>query len=235
MYLGSWSIDDYVTFPCNTHTASTGAATDADSAPTYRVYEDETATPILTGSMALLDSSNTAGFYSERIQLTAGNGFEAGKSYTIYISATVDSVVGTMSHTLQILAQVDVAAIEGSDPSDTILASVTDDSTQIDGSSVNSVAGLIGALNDLSAAEVNAEVVDALNVDAYAEPGQAAPAATASLVAKIGYLFKAWRNKVTQTTGQYSLYNDAGDTVDQKATVSDNGTTLTKGEIGTGP
>ena len=95
-------------------------------------------------------------------------------------------------------------------------------------------AQIIG-LNNLSAAQVNAEVVDALNVDTYAEPGQGAPAATASLAAKIGYLYKAWRNKKTQTAVTRSLYNDAGDTVDQKATDSDDGVTFTKGKIGTGP
>jgi len=43
------------------------------------------------------------------------------------------------------------------------------------------IPALIAALNNLSAAQVNAEVVDALNVDTYAEPGQGAPAATTSL------------------------------------------------------
>ena len=57
-YLGSWKIDDSVTFSVNTHSASTGTATYADSEPTYRVYEDETATPILTGTMAKLDDAN---------------------------------------------------------------------------------------------------------------------------------------------------------------------------------
>jgi hypothetical protein len=102
MYLGFWEIGDVLTFPANTHNASTGAATDADSPPTYRVYEDETSTPILTGTMALLDSSNTAGFYSEQITLSTANGFENGKSYTIYVTAAVSSVTGTMSHTFQV-------------------------------------------------------------------------------------------------------------------------------------
>ena len=106
-YRGSWKIDDYLTFCCNTHDPDTGVATDADSVPTYRVYEDETATPILTGSTALLDAANTAGFYSERIQLTAANGFEKGKCYTIYITATVDSDTGTTHHFFQIEAEVD--------------------------------------------------------------------------------------------------------------------------------
>lgn len=93
----------------------------------------------------------------------------------------------------------------------------------------------IDALNNLSAAEVNAEVVDALNVDTYAEPAQGAPAATASLVAKIGHIYKAWRNKVLTTATQISIYNDAGDTVDAKSTISDDATTFTKGEYGSGP
>lgn len=93
----------------------------------------------------------------------------------------------------------------------------------------------ISSLNDLSAAQVNAEVVDALATDTYAEPGQGAPASTTTIAAKINYLYKAWRNKSEQTSTTYSLYDDAGSTVDQKATVSDNGTTASKGEIVTGP
>jgi len=110
-YLGSWKIDDALTFPANTHRFDTGAATDADAVPSYRVYEDETATAILTGNMALLDSGNTAGFYSEQITLSAANGFEKGKCYTIYISATVNSVEGTMSHTFQMEAEVDANTV----------------------------------------------------------------------------------------------------------------------------
>jgi hypothetical protein len=93
----------------------------------------------------------------------------------------------------------------------------------------------ITALNNLSAAQVNAEVVDALSTDTYAEPGQGAPAATASLKDKIGYLYKAWRNKVSQTDSTYSLYDDAGTTVDQKATTTDDGTTFSRTEIASGP
>jgi len=81
----------------------------------------------------------------------------------------------------------------------------------------------------------NAEVVDALATDTYAEPGQGAPAATATLAAKINYLYKSWRNRKTQTATTRSLYNDAGAVVDQVATDSDDGTTLVKGELGTGP
>lgn len=93
----------------------------------------------------------------------------------------------------------------------------------------------ISNLNDISAAEVNAEVVDALNVDTYAEPSQGTPAATASLVYKIGLLYKALRNKVTQDATTFEIYNDDATTVDHKATVSDDGTDFTRNELTTGP
>lgn len=104
MHLGRWEIDDLLTFTVETHNPSTGAETDADSVPTYRVYEDETGTAIQTGSMALLDDSNTTGFYSEQITLSAANGYEEGKSYRIRISATVGGVTGSTERTFQVEA-----------------------------------------------------------------------------------------------------------------------------------
>lgn len=87
-------IENSLKFSIATHDPDTGVLTDADSAPSYRVYEDETSTAILTGSMSKLDDVNTTGFYTEIIDCTAANGFEHGKTYTIYIEATVDSDTG---------------------------------------------------------------------------------------------------------------------------------------------
>lgn len=75
----------------------------------------------------------------------------------------------------------------------------------------------------------------ALLDDARTEPGQGAPPVNPDLATKIDYLYKAWRNRSTQTATQYSLYDNAGTTVDQKASFSDNGTTADRGEIATGP
>ena len=91
-------IGDNLVFSVCTHDPDTGVLTDADAVPAYRVYEDETATAILTGNMALLDTANTTGFYTELIACTAANGFEDGKSYTIYITAVVDSDTGGISY-----------------------------------------------------------------------------------------------------------------------------------------
>jgi hypothetical protein len=84
-------------------------------------------------------------------------------------------------------------------------------------------------------AQVNAEVLDVINVDTFAEPGQEAPPATTTLQKRLGYLYKFLRNRHTQDATTLSIYADDGTTVDQKATVSDNGTTFDRGEIGTGP
>jgi len=84
-------------------------------------------------------------------------------------------------------------------------------------------------------AQVNTEVLDVLNVDTFAEPAQGAPAATTTLVNKIGFLYKFLRNRITQTATTMSVYNDDAITVDHKSTVSDDGTTYDRGEIVTGP
>jgi hypothetical protein len=98
-------------------------------------------------------------------------------------------------------------------------------------------AGRATALDNLDAtissratpAQVNAEVVDAINVDTYGEPS-AAPVATVSLVAKINWLFALARNKITQTSALQTLRNDADSANISTASVSDDGTTFTRGE-----
>jgi hypothetical protein len=93
------------------------------------------------------------------------------------------------------------------------------------------LSGSVGSLAAQAKADVNAEVVDVMTIDTFAQPGQGAPAATASLKDMLGYLFKGWRNRVTQTDSQYALYADDGLTVDHKATTTDDGTTFTRSEI----
>jgi len=186
----SVELGDNLVFSICTHDPDTGVLTDADAAPTYRVYEDETAVAILTGTMTKLDDANTTGFYTELIACTIGNGFEDRKTYTIYVEATVDSDTGGISFAFKIM---DTPSL------------------------------------------VNTEILDVLNVDTFAEPGQEAPGATVSLVKKIGYLYKAWRNKKDNDGTTRNLYNDDAATVDQKSSVSEAAGTVTTGEWRTGP
>lgn len=88
---------------------------------------------------------------------------------------------------------------------------------------------IVSELNDLSSAAVNAEVLDVLNTDTFAEPASV-PAATASLVAKIGWLAALARNKITQTATTQTLRNDADGADIATSAVSDDGTTFTRAE-----
>jgi hypothetical protein len=91
-------IGNNLVFSIATHDPDTGVLTDADAVPSYRIYEAETAVAILIGTMSKLDDANTTGFYTELIACTAANGFESGKSYTVYIEATVDGDTGGISY-----------------------------------------------------------------------------------------------------------------------------------------
>lgn len=112
-----------------------------------------------------------------------------------------------------------------------VITTGTVDSVSVTGTVVGSFT--LGKFS--SASTVADAVLTAMNTTTFAEPGQASPAATTTLVAKIGYLYKNWRNRKTQTSTTWSLYNDDAVTVDQKATVADDGTTGSKTEIATGP
>jgi len=66
-------------------------------------------------------------------------------------------------------------------------------------------------------------------------PGQEAPPLSPTIEQAWGWLYKALRNRTTQTATQWSLLADDESTVDAKATVSDDSTTAIVQEIVTGP
>lgn len=85
------SLNDSVTYDFITN-ANTGAVVDADSTPTWEVFEDDNDTPILTGN-ATKRTSKT-GDYRVTFTASAANGFENGKYYNLVASATVATIVG---------------------------------------------------------------------------------------------------------------------------------------------
>lgn len=93
---GVYQLEESYVFYANTHNPSTAGCSDADTAPTYRVYEAETG-PLTTGTMALLDGGNTCGFYSEAFTVAAASGYEVNKTYVVYITGAVSSITGTDS------------------------------------------------------------------------------------------------------------------------------------------
>jgi hypothetical protein len=121
----SVDLDRNLTFSITTHDPETGILTDTASPPIYRVYEDEDASPLLIGTMAKLDDANTTGFYVEQIACTAANGFEVGKSYTVYIEATVVGNTGGIAYAFTVTPAAEDLADAILDRTDGIESGVT--------------------------------------------------------------------------------------------------------------
>jgi len=93
---------------------------------------------------------------------------------------------------------------------------------------------LIDALNDLSASEVNTEVLDVLNVDQISENAQGIPPVTPTHRQAIMLMYMALRNAIKSNATTLEINNDAG-TVITKKTVNDDGTDYTELKMVSGP
>jgi hypothetical protein len=87
----------------------------------------------------------------------------------------------------------------------------------------------LGGMSTTMKGQVNTEVQDVINTDTTTELGSA-PAITAPLRDQIRWLFTLARNKRTTTATTETLRNDADSGDISTSTVSDNGTTFTRGE-----
>ena len=81
-----------------------------------------------------------------------------------------------------------------------------------------------------TASEINAEVVDVLETDTHAEPSSSV-GATTSIKDAIMWNKTVSRNKMTQTATTTLLRNDADSATVGTSTVSDDGTTTTRGKF----
>lgn len=195
---------------------------------------------------AAYDPAKTAAQAGDTMKISAGTGAGQLDFTSGVVKANLAQILGTaLTETAGLLAGGFKKFFNVSTPTGTlndlpgVVPGANGGLPTVDAS--NRIAGIQGTkhtlddLNDVSAATVKSQVVAAVATDTYAEPGQEAPAATNTLAVKIGYLFKAWRNKKTQTSTAFKLYADDGTTVDQKSTQSDDATTFTDGEVGSGP
>lgn len=230
MYLGDYT-EDYADLNFKFTTRDTDAApyTLAGS-PVVSVYaSNETGTEVTTGVTLSVDFDGVTGLNNVNIDLSADAFYATGEDYSVVITTgTVNgnSVVGEVVATFSIENRF----MRGTDGANTTVPDTAGTAAGLH----TTTDALIAALNNLSAADVNAQVLDVLNVDTFSEPGQGAPSATPTLRQMLHYLYKNWRNKATQTATEHRLYADDGTTVDHKATVGDDGSTFTKGEMGTG-
>lgn len=85
-------LNEVMHFDVITTNPETGEAQDADSAPTYAVYEEDTDTAIVSGTAT--KRTSLTGHYRGSVTVTLANGFEVGKWYSIAAAAPVEGVTG---------------------------------------------------------------------------------------------------------------------------------------------
>ena len=198
----------------------------------FTVIEEEPYDDLYTANAVGYLKPTTAG---RDLDVSAGG--EAGVDWAnVGSPTTTNALTGTTIATTQ---KVDIetiktnAVVNGGTvtfPTTATLASTTN----ITAGTITTVTNLTNAptagdLTTAMKASVNAEVVDGLNVDTYAEPS-AVPAATASIQAKVAWIAAKARNKITETSTAQVVRNDGDSGTIGTSTVSDDGTTGTRGK-----
>lgn len=91
-----------------------------------------------------------------------------------------------------------------------------------------------GDLTATMKTSVNDQVVDVIRTDTTSEMSQGAPPVAPTIEEMLAYLYFKMRNKQETTASEDAIYDNAGSTKLFKSTISDDGTTFTKQEYGTG-
>ncbi len=182
----------------------------ADTADIQPNYATSAAQTTAQNDLDLLTGTDGATLATSQPNYAAS---KAGDSMAL-TAAAVDAI---WDETLTAHATADSAAVHLKD----ILADTNELQT-------DDIPATLAALNDVSTAEVLAQVNSALDA-AISELGVAAPSATPSLRNAVMLLYMAARNKRTTTASADTISNNAGTTI-CTSTISDDGVTFTKGE-----
>jgi hypothetical protein len=166
---------------------------------------------------APLDTTDTNTLGRLRVAVTESGALPVWADFHVVPANVWDSLFGSDK------LQVDAVEIS----SDTATA----DAVQ---ANIGNLDQAVSSRSTLSGSQVNAEVVDVLTVDTLPELSQAQPAATPTFRTAVMLLYMALRNKLTQTSSQMSVHDNAG-TVICKSATSDDGTTFTRDTLASGP
>lgn len=169
-------INEVVHFDVVTSDPATGAAIDADSEPTFEVFEEGTDTDIAGGTMT--KRTGRTGNYRDLIAVTASAGFEIGKFYNVVASATVAGVTGkTVVLAFRVIAaeaiagyqKTDLQYVIGNDQGSALNILLTDYgsdnkiSAQVVGMDANTLTA--SAMASDAVAEINAAIASQISTD----------------------------------------------------------------------
>lgn len=200
-----------------------------------------TGATVATGELVpgdILNQSPSAGWtngsFGDRLLVAANSNRTAFLTGSQHIAADVHAFQPAVIDSAALAASA-ITAIQSGLATSAALATAQAD---LDDIQTRLPAALVGGLmasisqqlGTTAQSQVNAEVLDVLAVDLFAELN-AVPAASASLKDKIGFLFMLARNKVTQDATTFRLFADNQTTQVASAAVSDAGSVFTRGEL----
>ena len=239
--LGTSEFVDAATTALETHGASTITSTDVDDSLTSYSASTHTTTDVFDEAKNAITTLSVASTGDLDSALTNYGASTLGTTEHKDITTTALEDFGPSTHTTTDVfdqAKNAISTLSVASTSDLATAlsnygvSTVSSASQLD---IATTALETHGASTLTSTDINDEVLDVLTVDTFAEPGQGLPGATIALSAKIGFLYKGWRNLSDQSTNLYQLYNDDAATVDQKATISATTSLVTKNEIASGP
>jgi len=101
------TLEDTFYHAFTTRAFATGIPTVLSGTPVLSVLEENNATPITAGVSVSVDRASVVGLNEATIVATAANGYESGKSYSIYIST---GTVGGVSAVGEVVGQFTIGA-----------------------------------------------------------------------------------------------------------------------------
>lgn len=146
------TLEDTIYLNFTTRSFSTGVPTVLSGSPALSVLESNNATPITAGVSLQTDRASVVGLNQATIVATAANGYEAGKSYSVYISAGTVGGVSVVGEVVgQFTIQASAAAVDLANATDGLGALKTEIGTRLatsgytapDNATITAIAGYL--------------------------------------------------------------------------------------------
>lgn len=239
--LGDRTEDSIIYFMWSTNAADGSSITRATDG-TISVYKNDSLTQSVAGITDTEDFDSLTGIHMCKIDTSADAFYAAAEDYTIVLSgATIDgksvnAVLAVFSIENRFMRGTDSAAIEANVQGhvNTSLSAYNSPTHAEMTSAFTEIKGATWAAGTDTLEHIRNKQTDVMTVDTTSEPPQGPPPATPTFEEMVAYMYFKLRNKSETTSTEDAMYDNAGTTKIMKAALTDNGTTFTKGEYGTG-
>lgn len=228
-YIGDIRLGDTIDTSFCTVT-TTGAPTTLAGSPVISAYVGNSTTQLTAGITLTVDFDSVTGYNHVRVVASGGNGYATASNYRLVITT---GTVGGTSVVGYVVGEFSIEARSALMPT-TAARTLDVTATGEAGLDFANFAGTIGAstlaADTITAAKVASDVTDEIWAKACTEP-TAVIAASPTAIAALSWLATLSRNKITQTATTQILKADDGSTTVATSTLSDDGTTFTRGEF----